>query len=147
MILIILLTGATAYFWYDNTATRTQINLKALEKQELTEEIDKTKDQRLELAYIVDREKVYNQLAAKTTTYNRLLDTIAQATPQQVKIENLSFKDTGEVNMAGQAATRDDIAAFTEHLSQSTLFTNVTLNQTDNQNDGVHYIVSMKVKP
>lgn len=147
MVAVILLTGASTYFWYVKGAQKTQLAIKEAEKKELTKEIDETKDQRLELAYIVDREKVYNQLQGKALDFSALLDAIAQATPEKVKIENLDIKNTGEVDLAGQGATRDDIAAFTEHLSHSNVFTDVTINQTNNQNDGVHYVVTMKVKP
>jgi Tfp pilus assembly protein PilN len=147
MVAVILLGGASLYFWYDTGVARSQIATKESEKKELLAEIDQTKDQRLELAYIVDRQKVYDQLETKSTDYDVLLDRIAEATPEKLRIENLTFKNTGEINLSGLAASRDDIAAFTEHLSQTEVFTDVTVNQTDNQTDAVHYTVAMRVKP
>lgn len=143
VIVFFLLCAMSLYFWFDRTSARSQIATKEAEKQELTSEIDETKEERLELSYILNRGKEIAELEAKSVTYDKLLTIIAQVSPEKLLISSLNFKTTGEINLAGRAATRDDIAAFTERLSQSTSFRNVTLNQTDSQSDGVHYSVTM----
>jgi Tfp pilus assembly protein PilN len=143
--MVIVLGGASVYFWYDRGLSADQVAAKQTEKAELTLAIEKTKEEQLELAYILDRQTLYKSLSGKSIAFQQAIDKISQATPANLRITNITLKATKDVALSGYAQTRADIAAFTEHLSQSTVFSDVTLNQTDNQADGVHYSVTLKV--
>lgn len=142
---VLSLGGISVYFWYDHGLSVDQVAAKQTEKAELTLAIEKTKGEQLELAYILDRQALYKKLGDKTIAFQQAIDKIAQATPANLRINNITLKTTREIAISGYAQARTEIAAFTEHLSQSTAFSDVTLNQTDNQADGIHYSVTLKI--
>lgn len=145
IIVCLLMVGGTGYLWLDKTTLTNTIAVKQDEKAQIEQEIQKTQTQQLELAIIEDRSSAFTRLEKSDPALTHLLDEIAHATPQNVRINTLGLKDTTEIGITGIGASRADIAAFTENLSQSDAFSNVTLAQTGTQTNGVQFTVSLTI--
>lgn len=145
IITCLLMVGGTGYLWLDKTTLTDTIAVKQEEKTAIEQEIQKTRTQQLELALIEDRGSAFAKLEKSDPELIRLLDEVAHATPQNVRINTFGLKEAAEIGITGIGASRADIAAFTENLSQSDVFTRVTLAQTDTQTDGVHFTVSLTI--
>lgn len=146
IIIALLIGGATGWIWVDRSTLQETIASKTSEKEKLTNDIIKTTESQKELAYILDRQEGHKILEASDKHFDQILDRIAQSTPQRLRISTLSLKSTGEITTNGTAGSRDDVAAFTESLALAPQFTEVTVNQTDTQTDGVHFTVTLKIK-
>ncbi len=139
---IVLLAGATGYIWMDLKTVTEQIEVKELEQQELKRAIGKADQVQESLAYILDRKKSYEELEAQAIDFPEALETIANATPQNLRLTTLSL-DSTKITLAGIAAERALAVAFTENLQKSKQFTSVLLSQANNQTDGVQFTVTM----
>lgn len=135
----------TGYTWIARSQASDAAKIKQSQKSELQESIDENKDLQQELAYIADRETAYNNLRASEIYFDGLLDKVAAATPNNLQLTLLGLRKVDDVSVAGVAATRADIATFTDNLSKIPEFTAVNLNQTDSQVDGVHFNLTLKL--
>lgn len=83
----------------------------------------KTENKNME--YFIDRVKNIENSTAKTSI---ILSKINSYVPKEITFMNLSFSDTGSINITGESDTYDAIADFLANLQMSQEFCNATIS-------------------
>lgn len=144
--LALVLVGVTAYLKFDHNLISAEIAKQESEKSRLVAENKQHEKVQLDLAYISNRQDMFNKLEKERHNYNKLLNDIAAVTPQKLQITSLTISLTKEIKLNGIASDRADIATFAERMSLIPELQVVTLNQTDIQTDGVHFSATTAIK-
>ena len=139
--LLLVLAAIGNWFWYnrvdseltalDQRITQTRAEIAQLEKT--IGEVKSIKDDKKALE---DKLKILDTLKKGRTGPVKVMDELATIIPQKVWLVDYS-ETGGAVTMTGQAATYEDLSAFSKKLKASVHFTNITIKSARQRADGV----------
>ncbi len=144
--LILVLAAIGNWFWYGKVnselnsltqqITRTQQEIAQLEKT--IGEVKSIKDDKRALE---DKLKILDTLKKGRTGPVKVMDELATIIPQKVWL--LDYTESGNsVTMVGQAATYEDLSAFSKKLKASVHFTNITIRTAKQKGDIVDWVIT-----
>ena len=146
-VLLLVLAGIGNYFVYN----RFESELRSLDKQiattrseiaQLEKTIGEVKSIKEDKKALEDKLKILDTLKKGRTGPVKVLDELATVIPQKVWIIDFN-EQGGNVTMTGQAATYEDLSAFSKKLKASTHFTNITIKGARQQADGtVNWVIT-----
>jgi len=139
-VLILVLAGIGNYFVYG----RFQSQLKSLDKQiantraeiaQLEKTIGEVKSIKEDKKALEDKLKILDTLKKGRTGPVKVLDELASLVPQKVWLVDFT-EQNGGVSMIGQAASYEELSAFSKKLKGSVHFTNITIKGARQRADG-----------
>ena len=138
--LLLVLAGIGNYFWYnqvDNELTQldrriasTRADIAQLEKT-----IGEVKSIKEDKKALEDKLKILDALKKGRTGPVRVMDDLATIIPPKVWIVEYA-EAGGAVTMQGRASSYEDLSAFSKKLKESKHFSNVTIKNARQANDG-----------
>lgn len=103
----------------------TSIEGEITKYNEIVEKNTALKTENKNMEYFIDRVKNIENSTSKTSL---ILSKINSLVPKEITFMNLSFSDTGSINITGESDTYDAIAEFLANLQMSQEFCNATIS-------------------
>lgn len=139
--LLLVLAGIGNWFWYNKvdselTALDQRIAQTRAEIAQLEKTIGEVKSIKEDKKALEDKLKILDTLKKGRTGPVKVMDELATIIPQKVWLTDYT-ENGGSVSMTGQAASYEDLSAFSKKLKASTHFTNITIKTARQRADGV----------
>lgn len=127
----------------ENSRLTGQTAQKQTEQSALKSELERARQLQLELAYIQDRQKVWQEITEQPP-YSLIIDHIAAATLNDMRLTSLKADPNATLTISGVAADRTIISNFINQLNTSGQFVNPTITQANNQAEGVLFSLTSR---
>jgi type IV pilus assembly protein PilN len=140
-VLLLVLAGIGNWFWYSRveselTALDQQIARTKTEIAQLEKTIGEVKSIKEDKKALEDKLKILDTLKKGRTGPVKVMDELATLIPQKVWLTEYTEANSG-VTMTGQAASYEDLSAFSKKLKASVHFTNITIKGARQRGDGI----------
>ena len=144
--LLVVMGLATPYFHARVKQLVSETRSKESAVKQIKKSVEAANSSLLDLAYINDRKVAYKTLKADDRDYTELLDKMAAATPEKLKITTIGIGTNKDTNsLVGTAANRNEVATFIDNLNKTDLFTKVTLTDANGQTDGINFTITFEL--
>ncbi len=139
--LVLILGGIGNWFWYNKVDSElTQLNQRIAQTRTEIAQLEKTigevKSIKDDKKALEDKLKILDTLKQGRTGPVKVMDELATIIPQRVWLVDYQ-ESSGAVTMTGQAASYEDLSAFSKKLKASVHFTNITIKTARQRGDGV----------
>src|SRR5438105_799739 len=140
-VLLLVLAGIGNYIWY----SRVDSELSGLDRQiattkaeiaQLEKTIGEVKSIKDDKKALEDKLKILDTLKKGRTGPVKVMDELATLIPQKVWILTYS-EQGGGVGMQGEAASYEDLSAFSKKLKASTHFKNIVIKRAQQKDNGI----------
>ena len=140
-VLVLALAAIGNWYWYnkvDSELTRldTEIARTRSEIAQLEKTIGEVKSIKDDKKALEDKLKILDTLKKGRTGPVKVLDELATIIPQKVWMTDYT-EQSNNVTLVGQAASYEDLSAFSKKLKGSTHFTNINIKTARQKQDGV----------
>jgi len=88
-------------------------------------EIQELKDLEARVKGVNKNAQFLSQKLEQTTQFYLILERLAEQTPLEIRIDDLSINDTGEITVQGYSPTRNSLLIFKKNLEAGTYFTDL----------------------